>query len=305
MNFLSEGLTKVWGQKSLTLQENAPQLLFGAGIVGMIGSTVLACRGTLKLETTLEKGQKDLAIHKAITDEKYTDPERRRDIGRIYIRTGLEIGQLYAPAILVGGAAVVCLSKSHNILMQRNAALTAAYVAVDRAFREYRTRVVDRYGEEVDREMRYGAEKVEIVNPETGRKKTVTRVAPGEPSMYARFFDPMSSAWSKDPEINFIYLKAKQTYFNHLLQARGHVFLNEVYDDLGLKHSGAGAVVGWRMTDDRVGDNFVDFGLFRDDQSVRDFVNGREGAILLDFNVDGVIFDKIDTPITPLSWQKG
>lgn len=306
MRFRSEGLTRMLGSQSLAMQEHAPGVLFGLGVVGMIGSTVLACRGTLKLETTLEKGQKDLAIHKAINNDEYTEQMRRKDIARIYVRTGAEVTRLYAPSIVVGTASIACLTKSHNILNDRITAITAAYAAVDKAFREYRERVVERYGEETDRQMRYGSEKVEVINPETGRKKTVDRVPPGELSQYARFFDQHSESWGKDPEINFIYLKSQQTYFNNLLQARGHVFLNEVYHELGLPHSGAGAVVGWRMTPDpEEGNNFIDFGLFRDDQSVRDFVNGREGAILLDFNVDGVIFNKIDTPPTPLSWQRG
>lgn len=305
MKFLSEGFTLGLGKRSLVLQREAPRILFGAGVLSMVGSTVLACRGTLKLETTLEKGQKDLAVHKAITDEKYTDRDRNRDIAIIYTRTAKDVAKLYAPAVLLGSAGIAMLTKSHNILQDRNAALSAAYVVVDQAFKQYRERVVTRYGEDVDRELRYGVEKVEVIDEETGKKKTVKRVSSETPSQYARFFDEYSTSWGKDPETNFIFLRCQQRYFNDLLIARGHVFLNEVYNELGLNHTQAGSIVGWMMTEDRQGDNFIDFGLFRDDETIRDFMNGRNGSILLDFNVDGVIFDKIDTPRAPLSWQKG
>jgi hypothetical protein len=100
-----------------------------------------------------------------------------------------------------------------------------------------------------------------------------------------------------------VFLRANQQYFNNLLIVRGHVFLNEVYDQLGLPHTTAGQIVGWRYTPDNEGDNYNDFGILRDDETVRDFINGRNGSILLDFNVDGPILGKIDTPVEPLSWQ--
>jgi hypothetical protein len=63
---------------------------------------------------------------------------------------------------------------------------------------------------------------------------------------------------------------------------------------LGIDRSKAGSVVGWVITKEGTGDNFIDFGVFDgDNPRARDFVNGREGSILLDFNVDGVIYDKI------------
>jgi hypothetical protein len=71
------------------------------------------------------------------------------------------------------------------------------------------------------------------------------------------------------------------------------VFLNEVYRAIGADHTQAGSVVGWILSD--TGDNYIDFGVFngQDGDRIRDFVNGREGAVLLDFNVDGLIWDKI------------
>jgi Family of unknown function (DUF6353) len=264
----------------------------------------------LKLEETLEKTRVDLqrvkTAEKKENGGEYTDKERSQDMSVVYVRGAYNVVKLYAPAIVVGGLSIAALTQSQNILTKRNAALTAAYAALDKGFREYRARVVDKYGEDQDREFRYGSEKVEIVNEETGRKKTVNRVAPGTPSVYARFFDPLSPSWSKDPETNFIFLHAQQNYANDLLHSRGHIFLNEVYDMLGIPRTKAGQVVGWMMVDNpEKGDNYINFGIFDENDKIIDFVNGREASILLDFNVNGVIYHLIDTPVEARSWQMG
>jgi hypothetical protein len=203
----------------------------------------------------------------------------------------------------LGGASIAALTRSHNILNERNAALTAAYTALDRGFKEYRQRVVEKYGEDQDREFRHGSKEVSIID-EQGKKQTVTRVGDDEPSIYARFFDPLSTSWSKEPEYNLLFLKCQQSYANDLLLARGHVFLNEVYDMIGVPRSKAGSIVGWIIASNNISDNHIDFGIFDgNDHKVRDFVNGREGSILLDFNVDGVIYNLIDTPTESVSWQ--
>jgi hypothetical protein len=298
-------LSRVVARQGLVAQMNSPKLLFGAGVVGMISSTVLACRATLKLEEVLDETQHNLSVAKQVVnqdDERYTEQDYKKDVAIIYVRSGVSLAKLYGPAILLGSASIAMLTKSHDILTKRNAALTAAYATVDKAFKEYRAKVVKKYGEDADRLLRYDTEEIAIVDDETGKTITVTRVGPEGASMYARFFDEYSSSWSKDPEVNFLFVRCQQNYANDLLKARGHIFLNEVYDMLGLERSQAGSVVGWIMGPD--GDNMVDFGLFDpDNREARDFVNGREGSILLDFNVDGVIFDKIDTPREALSWQ--
>jgi hypothetical protein len=181
-------------------------------------------------------------------------------------------------------------------------ALTAAYVAVDEAFGRYRQRVVEKYGEEEDRQLRYESEEVDIIDEETGKILSTVRVTEGDHSMYARWFDEESPNWSKEQEYNHLFLRQQQNWCNDLLRARGHLFLNEVYGMLGLTHTSAGSVVGWVMDHDRSeGDNFVDFGIWANDTGEPiDLFNGREGSILLDFNVDGIIWDKIDKHV-----QKG
>ena len=302
MKFVPTAITRAVGNTRLTANANAPSILFGVGVVGSVASTVLACRATLKLDDVIEETQNDIKVAKGIDiPDRYSEGDRRRDIALIYGRSVGQIARLYAPSVLVGGGAILCLTKSHNILQERNVALAAAYSAVDTAFKRYREAVVNKYGEEQDREFRYETEA--FISTDTG-EEVESRIMSqsNEHSMYARFFDEYSPSWSKEPEYNLLFLRCQQNYANDLLKARGHIFLNEVYDMLGIKRSKAGAVVGWMISDD--GDNWVDFGIFDPvNREARDFVNGREGSILLDFNVDGVIYDRITDHGERVSWQ--
>lgn len=303
MNLIPKGLGLAMSRQMLSMQKSSPNLLFGAGIVGAVGSTVLACRATLKVEGVLNEIQETLETVKTTQHSDYSDKDRARDTTIVQVQGAVKIGRLYLPAVALGVVSVAALTKSHNILNERNAALTAAYAAIERTFSEYRNRVVEKYGYDADQHMRYGSQKGEIVDPDSGRTRKIDRVSDDSPSQYARFFDPTCSNWSKEPEYNRLFLKCQQNYSNDLLHARGHVFLNEVYDMLGLERSKAGSVVGWVLNEN--GDNFVDFGVFTGTDAVRDFVNGREASILLDFNVDGLIYDKIESVGERLSWQKG
>jgi Family of unknown function (DUF6353) len=295
MKFVPEVIGKQIARNALHVQKASPELLMGLGIAGMVGSTILACRATLKVDTVMDEAKQKLDLAKTLQHDDYSEKDRSRDISLIYFQSGVRVVKLYAPAVLVGALSIYAIRTSNGILTRRNIALTAAYGALEKGFGEYRARVVDKYGEEEDRNLRYGTREVEIVDPKTKKKKKVTRVALDDPSIYARFFDPYSTSWNKEPEYNLIFLKCQQNYANDLLRSRGHIFLNEVYDMLGIPRSKAGAVVGWVLTKDDSTDNFVNFGVFDGKrQVVRDFVNGNEGAILLDFNVDGVIYDKLD-----------
>lgn len=291
MKWVPNAVTRRAAHQLLLAQKNSPSLLFGAGVLGMVGSTVLACRATLKLQDVLEKTEGDLGMAKTLEHREYSDHDRQKDVAIIYTRTVVNVGRLYAPAVLLGAASIGCLTKSHSMLNERNLALTAAYAVVDKAFGEYRGRVIEKYGEDQDREFRFATEEVEIID-DKGRQTTQLMPGPDASSMYARFFDQYSPNWSKEPEYNLLFLRCQQNYANDLLKSRGHIFLNEVYDMLGLERSRAGAVVGWVVSRD--GDNYLDFGIFKGDtRNSRDFVNGREGSILLDFNVDGIIYDQI------------
>jgi len=297
MRFIPKAVSVRFGRQLLHVQKASPQIMFAAGVVGVVGAGVLACRSTLKLSETLENYEKGAAAasHLREVDEDYSDASYNKDLAVLKVRTILNMAKLYAPAIGVAVVSIGLLTGSHVTLNRRNAGLAAAYAAVDKAFDEYRMRVRGELGQEQDDKFRYGTQTVEetVMKKDGSGTKVVKhdRVAPGEPSMYARFFDELCDSWKNNPELNRIFLQAQQNYANDMLQARGHVFLNDVYDMLDIPRTGAGAVVGWVWNNNEGGDNYISFGIFDDahNERVRDFVNGREGSILLDFNVDGVV----------------
>lgn len=287
-------VTSKVGRQLLTAQKHSPVILFGAGIVGVVGTVVLACRATLKVEGVLDDHATTLEKIETVETADYDEDDRKQDKVVLYIQTAMNITKLYGPAILVGAASVACLTGSHYILTQRNAGLMAAYAALDKGFRAYRARVVADVGEEKERSYRNDVEKYDVTEKNGNSTKLVKkeRVA-GEPSIYAKLFgQDYSSSWNPIPEYNLMFLKCQQNYLNDLLQSRGHVYLNEAYSNLGLPHTKEGAVVGWVKGQ---GDDYVDFGLFNRDMEPQhfDFFTGREDAIWLDFNVDGVMYDKI------------
>lgn len=315
---IMNNITRTLNKAAFKFKKHSPEILVVAGVVGVVGSTVMACKATTKVNDILDDTKDQLdKIHEAgkrlengetlmLKDgEEYTVEQNKKDLTIVYAQTALKFAKLYAPSIIIGGLSITAILAGHNITRKRNIALAAAYTAVDKSFKEYRGRVVERFGEALDKELKYGIkskEVDEVVTNEDGTesvvKKTVDVVDATNPmnvSEYARFFDDGCAGWTKDPEYNLMFLRDQQRYANDLLKSKGHLFLNEVYDLLGIPRTKAGQIVGWIYDEKHPnGDNFVDFGIYDTNKTAnRDFVNGYERTILLDFNVDGNIWDQM------------
>lgn len=295
MNGLTQTVTRKVARSILTTKKNSPHIFFVAGLAGVLTSTFLACKATLKLDKTLDETKNDLMglqglkarVGTISEGELYREKDYYQDLGYVYTKSAINFSKLYGPACVLGGISIAALTGSHIQLSRRNAALTFTLAAVSKAYEDYRSRVQQEIGQERELELHRAIsdQKVEI----DGKKQLVKVTDPNGWSPYARFFDESSPNWQKDAELNRIFLQCQQTYANHLLRARGHIFLNEIYDCLGMERSQAGVVVGWVVNGN--GDGFVDFGLF--EVSSSPFINNFERSVILDFNVDGVIYDKI------------
>lgn len=286
----------------MKLKRHSPEILVVAGIAGTVVSAILACKATTKVAEILDetKGTLD-TIHEgmetgAINGQKYTTEDGKKDTVVVYAQTGMKLAKLYGPAIILGTLSITSILASNNILRKRNVALGAAYAAIDKSFKEYRGRVIERFGEQVDTELKYGikAKKFEEieVDPETGKekkvKKTVMVADPNLQSDYAVYFDSKSRNYETNPDYNRMFLKAQQAFANDKLQTRGHLFLNEVLDDLDLPRTPAGQIVGWTKDGP---DGYVNFRIVEVERETED---GRhEPALLLDFNAEGNIWEKM------------
>lgn len=305
---LPASTTRALNRAALKIRKHSPEILVASGIVGVVTSTVMACKATTKIDEVLTESKEHVEMTKKYVEdngftEKYTENDYKKDLTIMYTQRGVKLAKLYAPAVILGTVSITAILAGHNILRKRNVALAAAYATVDKGFKEYRGRVIERFGEELDKELKYNIKAKDVeevkVNEETGKeeitKQTVNVADPNAYSDYARFFDDGCTGWTKDPEYNLMFLKDQQRYANDRLQSKGSLFLNEVYDMLGIPRTKAGACVGWIFDEKNpVGDNFVDFGIYdMYNERKRDFVNGYERTILLDFNVDGNILDLI------------
>ena len=304
-------MKKIINKVKFNVVKHSPEILMGLGIAGVITSTVLACRSTLKVQEILDYKEENMNNIKEVLAEgreDYTEEDARKDKTIIMTTTAIRIMKLYIPSVIIGAGSIACLLESHNVMRNRNAGLAAALAATTESFKQYRERVTEKYGDEVDKEMRYGIKKEK---KEKDGKKTKEEIVVGcdekELSGYARYFNENNINWSDDPQFNLMFLRQNQNWANDKLISQGYLYLNDVYEALGFPKSKAGQVVGWVYdpNNNEHGDNYVDFGIY--DLNVKgyrnemtndtiaeerqDFVNGYTSSILLDFNVDGNIWE--------------
>lgn len=305
---LKNKMTRKFYKMSFQAKKHAPEILVVGGVIGVVTSGVMACKATTKLSGILDGTKEtiqqieEVAANPEMVNEPYTPEDAKKDKAIVYVQTGVQVAKLYAPSVIIGGLSIGMILASNNISRKRNVALAAAYATIDKSFKDYRGRVVERFGEDLDKELRYNLKTKKVkkqVLDEDGNKKTVNEtVTVFDPNTYysefSRFFDDTCNGWDEDPESRLAFLVQQQNYANDILKTRGYLFLNQVYEMLGFEITKAGQCVGWIYDEKNpIGDNYVDFGIFDAARSSsRNFVNGYEPVILLDFNVDGNILNK-------------
>lgn len=311
---LPASVTRSFHKAGFQIKKHSPEILVVTGVVGTVASAVMACKATTKVNFVLEtaKDQIDI-VHTGVENGEvkgvmengevgmipYNAEDGKKDLTIVYAKTGLKLAKLYAPSVILGAASITSILVGHNILHKRNLALAAAYATVDAGWKQYRGNVVERLGEKMDKEFLYNLKAKEVeetVVDENGKEKTVKKTVevadPSSLGYYTYVFDETASGWCRDAEDNKFFLLRQQDYANEKLKAKGHLFLNEVLDMLGIPRTRAGQTVGWILDGD--GDGFVDFGIFDIRcEANRNFVNGLEKSIWLNFNVDGDILHNL------------
>lgn len=327
-NFVN-AITNKLGRTGLKIRKVSPDILVVAGIGGVIGATVMACRATKKLDDILDDHQEELnaikteheVVSEAENDETVECPSDasegsyRRSIARTYATTSIRVIRLYGPSMALYGISVACILKSHNILKQRNLAMAAAYEVLDNRFKKYREGVIDKYGEEADRDLRFGRRVKEFTeihqDPETGEEieETVVKEVydiPEGASDYGFWFskETCPNSFTGDPIYDLAKAKGILSVFSTLYNTRGHVLLHEVTDQFGIEQRTPQSIVcGWVKG---YGDDYIDFGIdhgifARDELGNAILIDPNDpeergymrNGFWIEPNVDGPIYDKI------------
>ena len=304
---IAEKISRSLHKVGFKFKKHSPEILIAVGVVGVVASTVMACKATMKVNDILDETKETIdTIHDAVENhkhtsdgEEYTQEVANRDLTMVYGQTAWKLVKLYGPAVVVGAVSIACMIGSNRILRKENVALAAGLSATASSFKEYRSRLIDRFGKDLDKELRFGIKAKEVEETivdeegnETVVKKTVEVVDPNTAhSLYSIVFCEGSTGWTKSPELNKFFLIQQQNNANDKLRMNHILTLNEVYEMLGAPKTAYGQVAGWVYTEDEsAGDNFVDFGIFDVTNSKAcDFVNGHERSIILDFNCIGNI----------------
>ena len=304
-------LSRSFHKVGFKFKKHSPEILAVTGVVGIVTSAVMACKATIKVNDIVNEAKETVdKIHESVDKglhtsdgEEYTEEVAKKDLTIVYAQTGLKFVKLYGPSVALGIASIACLLGSNHILRKRNLALAAALTNMATSFKEYRGRLVDRFGKDVDRELRFGIKAKEIeetVVDKDGNETTVTKtvevVDPNTAhSLYSIVFCEGNNGWTRNAELNKVFLIQQQNYANDKLRMNGVLTLNEVYEMVGAPRTAYGQIAGWVWTEDgTIGDNFVDFGIFDvNNEKACDFINGREKSVILDFNCIGNILDYI------------
>lgn len=304
---ITSSITPKLGKAGLKLKSASPEIALGLGIITGIAAFATACKASTKFDGIMkEHKEKTDKIHEYAArpqeekEEIYTEKDEQHDIMITCVQTGIKIVKLYAGPFALEALSLGLIIKGHNILRTRNAALASAYAILNKDFKEYREGVIERFGKDLDKELHLKLKDQVIekeVEDDKGKKKKVKETIKTSGlegySIYARFYEDGCKGWEKNPEYSLMYLKQQERYATDKLRSQKYLFLNDVYDALGIPRTIAGQAVGWIYDpDDPTKDNYVDFGIFDVSKPHNgDFVNGYERSIILDFNVDGPILE--------------
>lgn len=296
-----EKMIRTTSRAMLVVSKHSPEIFVGLGIASGVGATFFACKATLRVGEVMDNYKETMTNINFLKSEAeagrphdgYSVEEAQKEKFIATVQMLAKLGKLYAPAIVLGAASIGFVLGGHHILAKRNAALSMSYAALQKAYDEYRMRVRKEVGEEKELDIFKGVRATEI-EEKNDKGKLVKKKAneldhPASP--YTRIFDESNPWWKPNAEQNKFFLVTQQSHCNDLLRLRGHLFLNEVLRMLGFPDTPSGSVCGWIYGE---GDSFVDFGIWdATKEATRDFINGSERSIWLDFNCDGVIYDRI------------
>lgn len=213
----------IFANRALTeLKRKSPEILTALGVSGVITTAYLSGKASYKASRIITEIE-----HVHAPDENWKT--------RLKERTQL-VWKLYVPAGISGTLTIACIITSYKGAGRRTAAAVTAYSLTERAFSEYRDKVIEEIGKTKEQKIRdtIAQEKVN----ENSVTKEVIIVSGGQVlccELYThRYF-------RSDMET----LRKAQNDINQRIISQMYVTLEEFYDLIGIPHTSMSGNLGW------------------------------------------------------------
>ena len=275
---LGKAISNMVSKSTFKIKASSPEILISLGIAAMAGGAILACTETIKATKVLDEAKEKMKLVEDAAEQSsnntnviyteegqllYTKQDKINDTVIIYTQAIVKLFKIYWPSLIIFSLGIFSVLSGNKVLRKRYLAMLAAYDILDSNFKDYRNKVIDEFGKDIDNKFRFGIKEENIkVKDKNGTEKTIEKAKvlnKEQYSIYARFFDEGSKYWDSNPMYNLMFLRNAQNTANDLFRKNGHLFLNEVYDLLDIPRTQPGAVVGWLKNK---GEDFVDFGIY-------------------------------------------
>ena len=293
-----QSITAAGVKTSLAVQKKSPEILMGLGAVTFVGAIVTACTATVKaVDVVVEHKQKVDDIKEQGEELEYSEEVVNEAVAKEYIYTGLELAKLYAPTVILSVTSLGMMFGANKVLKERNAAIASSYAALSAAYDKYRKNVIEKYGEEEDYNLLHGIKETEVEeeyvdkkgNVKTKKTKVKT-IDPESAALYSRVYTKKNAFWKGNDELDTYQFGLFEAQLTNKLRRKGFVSFNEALEACDFERCDYGMVVGWIYDKDNpTGDNVIK--IDRRKERVRNEFGEVEDVWILDFNVDGNIYD--------------
>jgi hypothetical protein len=195
----------------LFLKAHSPTILTVIGSTGVVITAVLAVKGTPKALKLIEEA-------KNIKGDELTTGETIQVAWKPYI-----------PAAISCVSTILCIVGANYLNIKKQKNLMSAYMLLDNAFKQYRNRVSDEYGEEIDEEFGRDLVRKQLEEMEDIYKETL-------------FFEFNSMRFF---EANIHKVLQAECKAKLQFEQYEHLTLNDYYAYLGIDGSPYGECMGW------------------------------------------------------------
>lgn len=218
-------LSSIFRQAEQIIADNSPLILTAIGVTGTVTTAIFSGKASFKAGAILD--------NEAYIRELHTPSEPPMTTKEKVSLTW----KLYIPAVTTGVLTISCIIAANRIGTRRAAAIAAAYSISEKAFVEYKEKVLEKVGQNKTKQIREELAQDRInANPVSSREVIIT--GNGDVLCY-------DSITGRYFESNIETLRKAENDINRQIMNDMYVTLHEFYVAIGLPSTLYSTEVGW------------------------------------------------------------